>query len=332
MSGPVQADTLFDEGRLQGLLQTQKGVLVRVKSIAEDKPIVLEETGRPQNVSLGAKEVSAKDEGKKEPKTFLRLGTGFFVSSDGLILTNASVVDQAKRVWYEVDGIAYLAEVKGVDVPTNLALLQAKTMPKKFSTVNLTDSVTLPQAGSFLVRLSLPMDFPSTPTVGMVQGADTQFGMKAFPTRYLRVQLNTGPGEAGAPVFDLWGKFVGVTVAVLPELQATYVLPGRAVDWVCSNMTPKGRQYGYFGFNVEEDHSVEDSTRLIVKTVDPKGPAIAANIKEGDIIEMAGGKEAATLGDLRDAAFYTKPGQYLDLKIKRGNEEMNVSVQAIEKK
>jgi len=327
------ADSLFDEGRLQGLLKAQSGVLVRVKSIVEDKPIVLEETGRPQNVSASAKnETAGKSDDKKDPKTFLRLGTGFFISTDGLILTNASVADQAKRIWYEVDGVPYLAEVKGIDIPTNLALLQAKTMPKKFSTVNLTDSVILPQTGSFLVRLSLPMDFPATPSLGIVQGADTQFGLKAFPTRYLRAQFNTGPGEAGAPVFDLQGKFVGITVAVLPELQATYILPSRAVNWVCSNITPQGRVYSYLGFNVDEEHSADEGAKLIVKTVDPKGPAVAANLKEGDQIEMAGGKEACVLGDLRDAAFYTKPGQYLDLKIKRGTEEINTSVQAVEKK
>jgi S1-C subfamily serine protease len=97
-------------------------------------------------------------------------------------------------------------------------------------------------------------------------------------------------------------------------------------------MTPTGRIYSYFGFNVEEDHSAEGGARLIVKTVDAKGPAEIAKLKEGDQILLAGGKEALSLGDLRDAAFYTKPGQYLDLKIKRGDSQINTSVQAQEKK
>lgn len=321
------ADSLFDEGRLQSIVDRQAPVLVRVKASVEMP------TDKKTDGSMASTEKKPATNEKAEPKTFLRLGTGFFITANGQIVTNASVVDGAKRLWYEVDGVAYLAEVKGIDVPTNIALLQAKTMPKSFSTVNLTDSVSLPSAGTFLVRLSLPLEFPATPTVGTVQGADTQFGTRAFPTRYLRVQMSTGPGEAGSPVFDLQGRFVGINVAVLPELGASYLLPARSLAWVREGLASSGgHMYSYFGFNVEEEHSAETPTQLVVRNVDDKGPAAAAGLKVGDILVEAGRKPATSISDLRDAAFYTKAGQYLDLKIRRNGKDTNIAIQAEGKK
>lgn len=329
-STPVlRADSLFDEGRLQDIVSRQAPTLVRVKAAVEEREAP---DAKKDAKSDKAKTLVSKSDAKEELKTFLRLGTGFFISADGQIITNASIVDQARRVWYESDGIAYLAEVKGIDIPTNTALLQAKTMPIKITPVNLADSVSLPQIGSLLVRLSLPMDFAATPTVGITQGADTQFGPHAFPTRYLRVQFNTGPGEAGSPVFDLQGHFAGFTVAVAPELGATYVLPARALSYVRENMTAAGRIYSYFGFNVEEENTATDGRRLVVKTVDDKGPAAVAGLKVGDVVTEASRRMATSVGDLRDAAFFTKPGQYLDLKVHRGNSDAPISIQAIEKK
>jgi S1-C subfamily serine protease len=319
---------------LQAIIERQSSVMVRVKASVEvpaEDEAKTDQNGQAQKDSKNSKDSKESKEAKKEPEVVLRLGTGFFVSGDGQIITNASIVDHAKRLWYEVDGVPYLAEVKAVDIPTNIALLQAKTLPKNFSTVNLADTVTMPLPGAMLLRLSLPLEFPVTPTIGLVQGADTQFGMRALPTRYLRVQMSTGPGEAGSPVFDMQGRFVGVNVAALPELGSGYVLPARAVSWIRENLAAGGQNYGYFGFRVEEEHSSVTGTRLKVQSVDEKGPA-AENLRVGDVVVEAGRKLALSLSDLRDAVFYVKPGQYLDLKVKRGDKEINVAVQAVEKK
>ncbi len=336
-SSGLFAQSLYDDTRLQAVVEQQRSVLVRVKAVvdlpAEAMPQADSSTGVDIAATLPAEasapaETAPTSAASKTPDTFLRLGTGFFVSADGLIITNASVVDGARRVWYEVDSVPYLAEVRGIDIPTNIALLQAKTMPKRIASVNLADSVTLPPMGSLLVRLSLPLDFGATPTLGLVQGSDASFGARGFPTRYMRVSFTTAPGEAGSPVFDLQGRFVGSSVAVLPELNAAYVLPARALAWVKEGLVAGGHVYSYFGFTVDEEHTPE-GVRLVVKTVDDKGPATA--LKVGDVIYEAARKSATTLGDLRDAAFYTKPGQYLDLKLRRGKEELAVSIQALGK-
>jgi S1-C subfamily serine protease len=264
------------------------------------------------------------------PQTILRVGTGFFVSSQGLIITNASLVHEAKRLWYEADGVPYLAELKGVDASTNVALLEAKTLPRQFSSISLSDTVSLPAVGSTLLRLSIPMEFGVTPTTGIVQGADSQFSSRPFPTRYLRVQLTTGPGEAGSPIFDLQGRFVGMTVAALPEMGATYVLPARALAWVRDGLLSAsgGALYGYFGFNAQEERSAADGLRLIVKNVENPGPAATAGLKVGDVITQAARKPVSGIGDLRDAAFYTRPGQYLDLQVQRGSQSLPLAIQA----
>ena len=335
LASGLQAESLFDESRVQSIVERQTSTLVRVKSVielpAEAQAEQTDKADKPDKAA-DAKPSEKKEAQKNEPKTLLRLGTGFFVSSDGQILTNASVVDGAKRLWYEVDGVSYLAELRGMDVATNTALLQAKTMPKSFTTVNLADNVSLPGVGAFLVRLSLPLEFSATPTTGILQGTDTQFGSRAFPTRYLRVQLMTGPGEGGSPVFDLQGRFVGMTVAVLPELGATYVLPARALSWMRDSLAAGAHTSGYFGFNVNEEHSAETGSRLVVRNVDEKGPAAVAGLQLGDVVTEASRRAVNSISDLRDAVFYVKVGQYLDLKVRRGDKETPIAIQAQEKK
>jgi S1-C subfamily serine protease len=188
----------------------------------------------------------------------------------------------------------------------------------------------LPSVGSVLIRMSLPMEFGPTPALGIVQGAETQLGVKAFPTRYLRVQLSTGPGEAGSPVFDAQGRFVGMTVAVLPEIGASFILPARAIAWVRDGLLADSgvMRYSYFGFHAEEDRSGSVPMQLAVNGIDPKSPAESAGLKEGDVIVTVAKRLCGSLSDLRDAAFYTKPGQYLDLTVRRGGVEIPIAIQA----
>jgi len=306
---PLNAQLLDDENRIQKVVQTHAAALVRIKASVE---------------------VPAKED-KEDSATLLRLGTGFFINSDGLIVTNASIVHKAQRIWYEIDGVPYLAVLKGVDVSTNVALLQAKTMPETFSSVNLSDTISAPSIGSLLVKLSLPMEFGPTPSLGLMQGADSDFGARAFPTRYLRVQLGAGPGEAGAPVFDLQGRFVGMTVATVPEVGASYVLGARALNWVREGILSSAKAHripSYFGFNAQEVKVAGEGIVLEVKSISDNSPAAKAGLKVGDRIMMAAAKPSKNIADLRDAVFFTKPGQYLDLKIVRDGKEKAVALLA----
>jgi serine protease Do len=325
-----------DSDRLQSVVSAQSGVLLRIKSVTDVPASAVQPSS---TTSSGAtSDAEAKPEGRVEastssvpdkPVTVLRLGTGFFVSGDGLIVTNATVVHDAKRVWYEVDGQPYLAELVGYDVSTNLALLRAKTMPPHVVSVNLSDSVSLPALGTMLVRMSLPMDFGPTPSVGIVQGLETQIGEKAFPTRYLRVQLSSGPGEAGSPLFDTQGRFVGMTVSVMPEIGATFVIPARAIAWVKDALLAGAGKmsYPYFGFFADEDRS-SGILQLIVKGVEANSPAVSSGLKVDDVIVAVAKKPCNNRSDLRDAAFFTKPGQYLDLTVRRSGTDVPIAIQA----
>lgn len=306
---PANAQLLDDENRIQKVVESHSGALVRIKA------------------SVALPEV----DGEKKKGTLLRLGTGFFITSDGLIVTNASVVYKAQRLWYEVDGVPYLAVIKGIDASTNVALLQAKTMPEDFSSVNLSDTITPPGVGSLLVKMSLPMEFGPTPSLGLMQGADSDFGARAFPTRYWRVQLGAGPGEAGAPVFDLKGRFVGMTVATVPEVGASYVLGARALNWVREGILASSdghRIPSSFGFNAQEVKVAGEGLSLEVKSIADNSAASKAGLKVGDRIVMAAAKPCATIADLRDAVFFTKPGQYLDLKVMREDKSKAIALLA----
>ena len=125
------------------------------------------------------------------------IGSGFFISSKGLVLTNASIVNNPDRVWVEHRGVDYAAEIVGDDRPSNVALLSLDTLPEKFGFFHLADSAELPAVGQMVVRLSMPLRFGPSPRMGMVAGFETEFGGQMFPCKYIRVTLGAGPGEGG---------------------------------------------------------------------------------------------------------------------------------------
>ena len=72
------------------------------------------------------------------------------------------------------------------------------------------------------------MEFEIAPTWGLLQSHEDSFGKRLFPTKMIRTSLALGPGEVGAPVFDLNGRFIGITHAALPDLKSSFLLPAKA--------------------------------------------------------------------------------------------------------
>ena len=155
-------------------------------------------------------------------KRSLKMGTGFFVSNEGHVLTSA-LLRGADRVWVEFDGNFFLSDVVGEDPVSNVALLKVQTLPKKFSFVVFGEPEDIPPVGSFALALTSALEFKPAPALGIVQGSEPSFGSRLFPTRMMRTSIAVGPGEVGAPVLDLNGKFIGLTYASLPDLRSSFV-------------------------------------------------------------------------------------------------------------
>ncbi len=256
----------------------------------------------------------------------LKMGTGFIVSKDGHILTSG-LLQQPDRIWVEHDKSFYLAELLGNDSMCNLSLLKIVDPNREFSFVSLVDQITDIKPGSFLIGLSCALEFQVGPTYGLVQSKEISFGKNLFPTSMLRTSLPLGPGEVGAPVFDLQGRFVGIGHAALPDLTASFLLPAEACLRIRDGLLFSGAvDYGWFGVTVSRKLNSENSFEIVVQGTVDGSPASKSSLKVGDIIKKIAGEEVTNRGDLAHAAFFAKPGTVVEFVVSREGKEVKVPI------
>jgi len=276
------------------------------------------------------KAVYRAPEGEELPQVVI--GSGFFISREGLILTNASIVSDPIRVWIEHHNIAYSADVIGTDIRSNVALLRTHSLPENFSFFHLADSPELPPIGSFILRLSMPLELQTSPYLGIVSGYESRFGDRFFPCTYIRTSIPAGPGDGGAAYLDLSGKLLGIQVGSVPEIGSSYILPSRAALRIRDDLLFSGEvTYGWVGFEVDEQSSIKAGRRVILTEIFPETPAAEAGLLPDDVLVQVGAYTVRTLDDLRNAMFYTRVGQFVDIRVLRDEAEKMLSVKLAER-
>ena len=257
-------------------------------------------------------------------KRFLKMGSGFFVSKEGHVLTTGLLPD-ADRVWIEYTDSYLLAEEVGHDPMCNLSLLKLLEPPNNISYVRVNDSSDKIDAGSFLLGITFALEFEVGPTFGLMQSYEYSFGKRLFPTRMIRSSLALGPGEVGAPVFDLNGRFVGITHAALPDLQSSFLLPAKACKRIRDDLLLSGQvEYGWFGITTSRKLNQTNSFDVVINGFVDDSPAKISKLKIGDVIISVGGVSIQTQGDLANASFFAEPDTILEFKVKRDGKEIIV--------
>lgn len=295
---PVRGDDfLVIQRRLVELFEQYEPAVVRVKASFEE----VDENG--------------------DVKAALRVGSGFFISREGHLLTNASVAHEATRVWVEHRGRAYAAESVGHDPETNLSLLRVLSVPEDMNAISLSSPLRNPSVGTIVIGITQPLDLSPGPVFGLLTGYEGQFAQRIFPTQYWRVSIPAYPGEGGSPVFFLDGRLAGIIVASLPEIRSSYILPVEAILRVRDELLDNGTiQYGWLGMDLEETWDREAGSRLKIREIAPNGPAYRVGLKSGDFLLEFGGIPVKTLGDVRRANFFHPVGSYLEVRWEREGE------------
>jgi len=255
------------------------------------------------------------------------VGTGFFISREGHVLTNASTVLNPDRIWVVFGGVEYAAKMIGYDKATNLALLKAITLPKNFTFIQIGDNPSLPSPGTMLLRIGSPLELAPSPSFGMVSGVESRFGQHIFPCGLIRTNIPAFPGDGGAPFIDLNGRLVGIQVGSLSEIGSTYILPARAALRVRDDLLFSGKvQDGWVGFDVIMDTSVAEGTRVMIRNAIAGTPAEQAGMKANDQILQVGVYPIQDLDDLRNALFYTRVGEYVPIKLMRAGKVLEFNI------
>lgn len=266
------------------------------------------------------------DEADKAP--MLQVGTGFLISKEGHILTNANIVDQASLVYVECNKKSYEAILIGADAATNISILKIENSTESFDFLGVSDSSEGLKKGSFLLAISCEMGLEPCPSLGILTGYNLYYGDKTLPTTCIRSDIPSDGGEGGSPVFDINGRFVGMIMASLVDIRSCFIIPARAIVRIRDDILFAGAvAYGYFGLRIDEESAIRRDQPLLVAEVRPNSPAAKAGIRQNDILLSIDGVQLKELADLHNSVFFSKPGQFLSVQALRKGESLNLSLQ-----
>lgn len=261
-----------------------------------------------------------------------RVGTGFLISEQGHVLTNASVAYEVDRIWIELDGVSYAADHLGSDLETNVSLLKLMVLPETFSYFRVPPDPEAPPLGTLALAITCPLEFGPSPRFGMVAGQESEFSGRVFPVAYTRVDIPAHPGEGGSPVLDLNGRLIGMIVASLPEVQSSYLLPVRALIHIRDDLLFSGEvKYGWLGIEVEERVERGRGRYVVVTSISDETPAAEENIREGDELIAMGSFGIRSRNDVRNARFFHRVGEYVDITLQRAGEQIRFPMKVVER-
>lgn len=260
----------------------------------------------------------------------LDIGSGFLVSKDGLVMTSAFIVYSSANIWVEWKGILMSAEIVGIDPLTSLAVIriQGDFASKNAAYLSLDSNLEISPVGSLLISISYEMGLPPSPRLGLAAGHNIEFGGRILPTVYLRTNIPSYSGSTGGAVFDIDGRFVGMTIASLPEVGGSFLLPTKVAARIKDDIILCSEPiYSWFGLGSEDRFSV-DATYVVVNLVVENGPANKAGFKVGDIILEVNSKEVKNNTQLRQITFFVRPAEIAKFKVKRDSEIITLEIQA----
>ena len=300
------SEALALQERLLEVYEQNKGAIVRVKA------------------------AYAGDEVDGKQRVMLRVGTGFFISKEGHVLVSASRAAGANRVWIEHQGKPYATESVGHDRLTNVSVLRVLEPPAEFSIIKLDAAQALPPVGSIAIAITSPLDFEPTPVMGLFTGVEKKLGNKVFPTSYIRTSISVDGGQGGCPILDLNGRFIGVSVASITELNGSFALPVDALVRVRDDLMFSGHiVHGWMGFEVTTKLHVDDSDGVYISKVLAGAPAGQAGLKVGDRLASIAGRSIDDVFDVPGAFFFTRANQFTPLEVYRGEELLKLSVKTL---
>jgi serine protease Do len=274
---------------------------------------------------------------RKAPRQFGQAqGSGFFISSDGYVVTNNHVVTNAEEVEIVTDGgETFAAKVVGTDPQTDLALLKVDAK-EKFPFVSLGKDV--PRIGDWVVAIGNPFGLGGTVTAGIVSARGRDLGSGPYDD-FLQIDAAVNRGNSGGPTFNLKGEVVGVNTAIYSQsggnVGIAFAVPSNVVETVIDSLRQSGSvTRGWLGVGiqpVEEDMAeaigLKGTDGALVSEVHGDTPAAKAGIKNQDVILSLNGQKVADPRELTRMVGALKPGSDAKLKVWRDGAEKDVTVE-----
>lgn len=265
------------------------------------------------------------------------VGSGFFISSDGSILTNHHVVADADEIIVTLtDGREFKAKVIGSDERTDVALIQVDA--KDMATLPIGNPKTL-KKGQWVLAIGSPFGLESTVTSGIISAIGRETG-DYLP--FIQTDVAVNPGNSGGPLLDLKGEVVGINSQIVSRsggfMGISLAIPIDEAMLVVAQLKESGRvtrgrlgvQIGEVSQEVAQASGLSKAEGAMISGVMPDGPAQKAGIEPGDIILKFDGKQIKKWSDLPRVVGSTKPDSKVNVEVWRKGKLVNLTATVAE--
>ncbi|MEM9214786.1 MAG: HhoA/HhoB/HtrA family serine endopeptidase [Cyanobacteria bacterium P01_F01_bin.150] len=271
-------------------------------------------------------------------------GSGFILSADGRLITNAHVIDGADVVKVTLkDGRIYEGKVMGTDTVTDVAVIkiEATDLP----TVQIGSSEQL-MPGQWAIAIGNPLGLDNTVTAGIISAIDrssSQVGVPSKRVRFIQTDAAINPGNSGGPLLNDRGEVVGINTAIRANAQGLgFAIPIETAFRIANQLFATGEaSHPYIGIqmmdltNERKEHInqaqaldrpiQEDEGVLVLKVLDDT-PADEAGLKPGDFILKINDVEIKTASDVQQQVNKSTIGQALNVSIRRYGEFLELQL------
>ncbi len=261
-------------------------------------------------------------------------GSGFIINSDGIVLTNAHVVEGAKEVTVKlIDHREFKAKVLGTDKTSDIAVLKIDAKGLPFVRMGNSDQLSV---GDYVLAIGAPFGLEETATAGIVSATGRSLpGDGAVP--FIQTDAAVNPGNSGGPLFDASGAVVGINSQIYTNSGGyqgvSFAIPINLAQGVQEQIVKTGKvEHGRLGVEIQSiNQSLAQSFKLstpagaLVAKVEPGSAAARAGIKAGDVIIKYDGNTIADSGQLSVRVNGTAPGDKATLEVIRDGKPLTVT-------
>ena len=300
------------------------GVRVRIEAITPSSETQQERPFSPEPNSDGP-----------TPKSGIALGSGFFVSGDGYVVTNNHVVANGTSFEITTDsGKTYQAKVIGTDPQTDLALIKVSAS-MDFPYVRLAADV--PRIGDWVLAVGNPFGLGGTVTAGIVSARGRDIGAGPYDD-FIQIDAPVNLGNSGGPTFNVKGEVIGVNTAIFSpsggSVGVAFDIPAETVKFVVQQLKDKGHvTRGWIGVQIQsvtpeiaEAIGLKNAEGALVARLEPNSPAGKGGIEVGDVITSVNGEAVKESRDLGRRIAPIAPGTSTKFGIYRNGQEKTITV------
>lgn len=286
--------------------------------------------------------------GRDVPKSRTRVqrgtGSGFIISDDGLVLTNAHVVNGADKVTVVLkDGRSFEGTVMGEDSLTDVAVIKIKATD--LPTVKMGKSDEL-QPGEWAIAIGNPLGLDNTVTAGIISATGRTSNDVGVPDKrvgFIQTDAAINPGNSGGPLLNQSGEVIGMNTAIIGGAQGLgFAIPIKTAQRIADQLIAKGKvDHPFLGIRMagltpdlkerinsspDVDFKINEDKGVLIFEVIPKSPASQAGLRSGDIIYEIDGQSITKASQVQQKVDMTSLGNSLKLGIRRQGKQMTIAV------